>query len=98
MYHLVIGMKKTKVDQLGRTSVPAEIRRLLNINDGDKLVWRQEEGKIIIEKEGEGKNADEVIGWLRENAPECFTEEIQKNGYKIEGLDTWSKRKLGLKE
>ena len=52
--------------------------------------------KLVREKECEGKTADEIIDWLRKNAPECFTEEVQKKGYRTEGLDIWSKKKLGL--
>ena len=91
-------MNKTKVDGLGRTSVPLKIRKLLKINNGDNIVWKQEAGKVIVEKDEEGKNAEEIIQWLQENAPECGIWEPQKTEYKIEGLDTWSKKKLGLKE
>ena len=91
-------MNKTKVDDLGRTSVPSTIRKLLNINKGDKLIWKHEEGKVIVEKDEEGKDAEEIIEWLQEKAPECGNWEPQARGDKIEGLDLWSKKKLGLKE
>jgi len=87
-------MNKTKVDDLGRTSVPSTIRKLLNINKGDIIVWKHEEGKVVIEKEEEGKNADEIIEWLQENAPECGIWESQPWGDKRLGLDPWSKKKL----
>ncbi len=91
-------MNKTKVDDLGRTSVPSKIRKLLNINKGDNIVWKQEEGKVIVEKDEEGKDTEEVIQWLQENAPECGVWEPQKTDYKIEGMESWSKKKLGLRE
>ncbi len=91
-------MEKTKVDNLGRTSVPSKIRKLLKINKGDNIVWKQEEGKVIVEKAEEGKDAEEIIQWLQENAPECGMWESQKTDYKTEGLDAWSKKKLGLRE
>ena len=91
-------MDKTKIDELGRTSIPAKIRRLLKINKGDKIIWKQEEGKIIVEKDEEGKEAEEIIQWLQDNAPECGSWESGKKGYKTEGLDSWSKKKLDLKE
>ncbi len=51
-------MNETKVDDLGRTLIPSTIRKLLNINKGDKLIWKHEEGKIVVEKDEEGKGAD----------------------------------------
>jgi len=62
------------------------------------LIWKNEEGKIVVEKEEEGKDADEIINWLQKNAPECFTSDIENEGYKLEGLDKWSKKKLGIKD
>ena len=90
-------MNKTKIDEFGRTSIPVKIRKMLKVNKGDNLLWKQEEGKIVVEKDEEGKDAEEIIPWLKENAPSCGTWEPQKTGYEIEGLDTWAKKKLGLK-
>ncbi len=90
-------LNKTKIDKLGRTSVPAKIRKFLKIKQGDNLIWKLEEGKIIVEKDEEGKTVEEIIDWLEKNAPKCTEWEIRKSGYKIEGFDKWSKKKLGLK-
>ena len=40
----------SKLFQRGKTQVPAEVRKLLNIKDGDKLLWYSEDGKIVVEK------------------------------------------------
>ena len=44
----VIGL--SKLFQRGKTQVPSEIRKLLQIKDNDKLLWISEDGKIIVER------------------------------------------------
>jgi antitoxin PrlF len=38
-----------KVTMRGQITIPIEIRRKLNIKDGDKVVFIEENGKIIME-------------------------------------------------
>ncbi len=44
-----IGMAR-KVDQLGRVVLPAELRRLFDINEGDFLEIEVDEGRIVLTK------------------------------------------------
>jgi len=37
------------VFQRGKTVIPAEVRRVLRIGDGDKIVWALEDGRIVVE-------------------------------------------------
>ena len=39
-----------RIDQLGRVVVPAELRRLLGIRQGDLLDIRVEEGHLVLHK------------------------------------------------
>jgi transcriptional pleiotropic regulator of transition state genes len=39
-----------RIDQLGRVVVPAELRRLLGIRQGDLLDIRVEEGHLVLNK------------------------------------------------
>ena len=43
------GMAR-KIDDLGRIVIPAETRRLLNINEGDQLAIEVEGDRIILRK------------------------------------------------
>ena len=43
-------LAKTKVGRYHRTTVPEEVRRILDIKEGDEIVWIQEGDKIYIEK------------------------------------------------
>jgi bifunctional DNA-binding transcriptional regulator/antitoxin component of YhaV-PrlF toxin-antitoxin module len=44
----VIGI--SKVFQRGKTQIPAEVRRVLELKDGDKILWIVESGKWVIER------------------------------------------------
>jgi len=43
-------LAKTKVGRYHRTTIPEEVRKILNIKEGDEVVWIQEGDKIYIEK------------------------------------------------
>ena len=45
--HRVIAI--STIFQRRKTQVPAEVRKLLNIMDGDKILWVQEGGRIYVE-------------------------------------------------
>ena len=39
-----------RIDHLGRIVIPAELRRLLGINEGDHVQFSAEDGRVVIEK------------------------------------------------
>ena len=39
-----------RIDHLGRIVIPAELRRLLGINEGDYIQFSAEDGRVVIEK------------------------------------------------
>ncbi len=41
-------VKETTVTEGYAASIPASIRRQLGIEPGDKLVWKAEEGRILV--------------------------------------------------
>ena len=43
----------TKVGRYYRTTIPREVRRLLDIDENDEIEWVFEDNKIIIRKKGE---------------------------------------------
>lgn len=40
----------TKVGKYYRTTIPREVRKLLNINENDEIEWIFEDNKVIIKK------------------------------------------------
>ena len=87
-------MWKTKVDKLGRTSIPAEIRKRLGIKENDEIIWVLENDRAYIIKRTNIR-VDEVIDWLRTNAPECFTRKDVKEQDKWQIDGEWTMKKLG---
>lgn len=43
----------TKVGKYYRTTIPREVRKLLNINENDEIEWIFEDNKVFIRKKGE---------------------------------------------
>ena len=73
----------------GRLVIPAALRRSLDLEEGDKLIIREEEGRLVLEKQETIKQslknrftkiskdrslADELIAEWREAAKEEVTE------------------------
>lgn len=49
----VTGRKLLKITRIGkynRTTIPGEVRKLLDLREGDEVAWFFEDGKIVIEK------------------------------------------------
>ncbi|ADL67759.1 transcriptional regulator, AbrB family [Thermoanaerobacterium thermosaccharolyticum DSM 571] len=68
-------MELAKVTVRGQITIPKEIRKKLNIKDGDKVIFLEENGKIIIE--------NSAIVALRE-AQDAFKGEAERLGLKDE--------------
>lgn len=43
-------LRITRVGKYNRTTIPGEVRKLLDLQEGDEVAWLFENGKIIIEK------------------------------------------------
>ena len=41
---------ESKIDEKGRVCIPNEIRKLLNLKAGEKLLFQVQDGKIILRK------------------------------------------------
>lgn len=39
----------SKVFGRGKTQIPADVRKMLGLKDGDKIVWKLENGKVVVE-------------------------------------------------
>ncbi|MBC7320691.1 AbrB/MazE/SpoVT family DNA-binding domain-containing protein [bacterium] len=68
-------MEIAKVSSKGQITIPAEIRKKLNLKEGDKVLFVEEEGKIIL------FNAGYVA--IKE-AQEAMKQEGEKSGLKSE--------------
>ena len=46
----------TRIGKYYRTTVPREVRKLLNINENDIIEWVFENGKIVVRKASGGSS------------------------------------------
>ena len=68
-------MELAKITTRGQITIPAEIRKKLGVRDGDKVIFLEENGRIIIE------NAAMIS--LR-SAQDAFAGEAERRGLKTE--------------
>ncbi len=40
----------SKIFQHGKTQVPRDVRKFLGVEDGDKIIWYNDNGKITVVK------------------------------------------------
>lgn len=52
-------LKITRVGRYNRTTIPGEVRKLLDLREGDEVAWLFEDGKIIIEKHVKGEDREQ---------------------------------------
>ena len=45
-----VVLNKTKVGRYCRTTVPEEVRKFLEIGEGDEIEWVFNDGKILVRK------------------------------------------------
>jgi len=98
IFHGGKNMNLTKVDKMGRTVIPSNIRKILNIKEGDYIEWTIENNKVIVRKKASiDKNLiKKRFEELRKKAPKCFTEEeVEEDKW---ALEEWALAKLGLSE
>jgi len=70
-----MNMELAKITMRGQITIPKEIRKRLGVRDGDKVIFFEENGRIIIE------NASMVA--LKE-AQKAFAGEAERLGLKTE--------------
>lgn len=96
VYTMVIEVRATKIDKMGRTVVPSPIRKIMDIKEGDYIEWVIEDGKIYVRKrlKIDKKTIKKRFNQLRKTAPKCFTEKPEEEDKW--GLQEWALAKLGL--
>ncbi|WP_457548814.1 AbrB/MazE/SpoVT family DNA-binding domain-containing protein [Archaeoglobus sp.] len=89
---------KVKVDKFGRIVIPKEIRNRLGIHENTELTLTVKDDEIVlkIQRNDLEKRVDELINFLKNNAPKPFVAEVK-------GEEKWltkdySLKKIGLKE
>ncbi|MEM2112086.1 MAG: AbrB/MazE/SpoVT family DNA-binding domain-containing protein [Candidatus Bathyarchaeia archaeon] len=45
-----VVLNKTRIGKYFRTTVPSEVRKFLEVDDGDQIEWVFNDGKIMVRK------------------------------------------------
>ena len=48
-----VVLSRTRIGKYNRTTVPDEVRKFLNVGEGDEIEWVFVDGKIYVRKAGE---------------------------------------------
>ncbi|ADC65275.1 transcriptional regulator, AbrB family [Ferroglobus placidus DSM 10642] len=89
---------KVRVDRYGRIVLPREIREILSIHENSELTLSVREDEIVIGvyREDLEKKVDDLIEFLKNNAPKAFVSEVEEEDKWI--TRKYSLEKIGLKE
>jgi AbrB family looped-hinge helix DNA binding protein len=68
-------MELAKITTRGQITIPVAIRKKLGVKDGDKVIFMEENGRVIIE------NASMIA---LKNAQDAFAGEAERHGLKNE--------------
>jgi len=89
---------KVRVDRYGRIVLPKEIREMLGIHENSELMLNVREDEIVIrvQRGNLEKKVDDLIEFLKNNAPKAFVSEVEENEKWL--TRKYSLEKIGLKE
>jgi transcriptional pleiotropic regulator of transition state genes len=92
----VVKLAKVKIDRFGRILIPKRIRESLGIRENSELEIEIEDEKILIKPQNSNleRRVDELINYLKNNAPKPFVseKEVEEKWYTRE----YSLKKIGL--
>lgn len=63
-------MARSRVTAQGQISVPSDVRRKLGIGPGSVLEWKEEEGRIVVQRAGRFSSEDIHCALFGSKAPE----------------------------
>ena len=89
---------KVRVDKYGRIVLPKEIREMLGIHENSELMLNVREDEIVIrvQRGNLEKKVDDLIEFLKNNAPKAFVSEVEEDEKWL--TRKYSLEKIGLKE
>ncbi len=71
---------RTRITAQGQVSVPSQVRRKLGIGPGSVLEWKEEEGRIVVERVAGFSSEDIHRALFRSRRPERKSLEQLKEG------------------
>ena len=89
---------KIRIDKYGRILLPKEVRERLGIHKNSELILSVGEDEIVIrvQRESLEKKVNDLIEFLRNNAPKAFVFEVEEDEKWL--TRRYSLEKIGLRE
>lgn len=86
-----MAIGRTRITAQGQVSVPSNVRRKLGIGPGSVLEWKEEEGRIVVQRVGSFSSEDIHRALFRSKTPDPKSLEQLKEGIR----DYFRKRYAG---
>ena len=66
------------VTQKGQVTIPIEMRKFLNIDNGDQVVFEIKDEKVVVRKKKKKAQFNKYIGFLKDNDGQSVDEIISR--------------------
>lgn len=86
-------MKVSRISSKGQVTIPKTIRELLNLNEGDRVAFLEENGKIMITKASLIALNELQDALSKEAKEKSISEEELLNELKAVRKELWNERK-----
>ena len=86
-------MEVSRISSKGQVTIPKTIRELLNLNEGDRVAFLEENGKIMITKASLIALNELQVALSKEVKEKSISEEELLNELKIVREELWNERK-----
>lgn len=73
-------MSVTKITSKGQITIPQKVRKQLGVGPGDKVEFKELDGKFVVEKKIEHSPFDKYVGYLKKKRgqkPDEIVEELR---------------------
>lgn len=86
-------MEVSRISSKGQVTIPKTIRELLNLNEGDRVAFLEENGKIMITKASLIALNELQVALSKEAKEKSISEEELLNELKAVREELWNERK-----
>ena len=82
---------RSRITAQGQISVPSEVRRKLGIGPGSDLEWKEENGRIVIQRAGRFTSEEIHLALFGSKAPEPKSLEQLKEGIRTHARQRYAR-------
>ncbi|MDD4346820.1 MAG: AbrB/MazE/SpoVT family DNA-binding domain-containing protein [Desulfitobacteriaceae bacterium] len=86
-------MEVSRISSKGQVTIPKTIRELLNLNEGDRVAFIEDDGKVVITKASLIALRELQDALSKEAQEKSITEEEVLNELEVVRKEMWNERK-----